>query len=116
MKLPLDHAEDAIPAAILARLKIKPAELVGYTVSRRAWDARKKSAISLIYTLDVEVKDENALLKRLAGDKHVTTAPDVSYKFVAKAPSSLLNRPIVIGTGPCGLLAALTLAQMGFRP
>ncbi len=116
IKLPLDHAEDAIPAATLARLKIKPAELVGFTVSRRAWDARKKSAISLIYTLDVEVKDEKAVLKRLAGDKHVTTAPDVSYKFVAKAPSSLSTRPIVIGTGPCGFMAALTLAQMGFRP
>ena len=116
IKLPLDHAEDALPAAILARLSVEPADLIGYTVFRRAWDARKKSAISLIYTLDVEVRDEKALLKRLSGDKHVSVAPDVSYNFVAKAPSNLTTRPIVIGTGPCGLLAALTLAQMGFRP
>ncbi len=116
IKLPLDHAEDALPAAILARLGIEPADLIGYTIFRRAWDARKKSAISLIYTLDVEVRDEKAVLKRLSGDKHVSVAPDVSYKFVAKAPSQLSSRPIVIGTGPCGLLAALTLAQMGFRP
>lgn len=116
IKLPLDHAEDALPAAIVARLGIKPAVLIGYTIFRRAWDARKKSAISLIYTLDVEVRDEKAVLKSLSGDKHVAIAPDVSYKFVAKAPSHLSSRPIVIGTGPCGLLAALTLAQMGFRP
>jgi uncharacterized FAD-dependent dehydrogenase len=116
IKLPLDHAEDALPAAVLARLGIKPVDLIGYTIFRRAWDARKKSAISLIYTLDVEVRDEKAVLKRLSGDKHVSVAPDVSYKFVTKAPPQLSTRPIVIGTGPCGLLAALTLAQMGFRP
>jgi uncharacterized FAD-dependent dehydrogenase len=116
LRLPLDHADHEIEAALLKRLKLKPAELVGYSVCRRAADARKRTAISLIYTLDVEVRNEAAVLKRFAGDRHVSVAPDVSYRFVTRAPASMRLRPLVIGAGPCGLLAALVLAQMGFRP
>src|ERR1043165_498410 len=115
LKLPLDHAEGALRAALLKRLGIAASELIGFSMFRRGVDARKKSAIALIYTLDVEVKNEAALLKRLKGDRNVTPAPDMDYRFVTRAPASA-PRPVVIGTGPCGLLAALTLAQMGFRP
>ena len=116
LKLPLDHGEHAIAAAVRARLGIGATDLVGYTVFRRAWDARKRSAILLIYTLDVEVRDEAAVLARLAGDRNVSPTPDTSYKLVARAPDTLASRPVVIGAGPCGLFAALILAQMGFRP
>jgi len=115
LKLPLDHAEGAIETALLRRLGIAPGELVGFSVFRRAVDARKRSAIVLIYTLDVAVKNEQALLRRLKGDRNVSVAPDMAYRFVARAPPHAA-RPVVIGTGPCGLLAALVLAQMGFRP
>ena len=116
LKLPLDHAPDALETAIRQRLGIVAVELVGYTVFRRGWDARKRSAISLIYTLDIEVKDEAAVLARLAGDRNIATTPDTSYKHVARAPGNHTPRPLVIGAGPCGLFAALILAQMGFRP
>lgn len=116
IKLPLDHAEGAIAAAICARLGIAPAQLRGHTVFRRGYDARKRGAIALIYTLDVEVADEAALLARHAGDKHVQPTPDTGYRFVTQAPARLEHRPLVIGFGPCGLFAGLILAQMGFRP
>jgi uncharacterized FAD-dependent dehydrogenase len=116
IKLPLDHADDALTAAILKRLEIGADDLLGYTVFRRAHDARKRTAIYLIYSLDVEVKEEAALLGRLAGKAHVSITPDMNYRFVTKAPMNLKLRPIVIGTGPCGLFAGLILAQMGFRP
>ncbi|NBO19442.1 MAG: hypothetical protein EBV03_09505, partial [Proteobacteria bacterium] len=116
IKLPLDHAPDAIQKAALARLRITPAEMLSCTVFRRAHDARKKSAITLIYTLDVEVKDEPAILRRFAKDPQVRPTPDMTYRFVAQAPAQLASRPLVIGAGPCGLFAALILAQMGFRP
>ncbi|MGE0034426.1 MAG: NAD(P)/FAD-dependent oxidoreductase [Xanthobacteraceae bacterium] len=116
LRLPLDHAEDEIEAALLKRLRLKPAELVRCSVFRRAADARKRKAISLIYTLDFEVKNEAALLKRFAGDRHLSAAPDLSYRLVAHAPAAMRTRPVVIGAGPCGLMAALVLAQMGFRP
>lgn len=116
IKLPLDHPTAAIAEAAIARLKIPARDLLSCTVFRRAHDARRKSAITLIYSLDVEVKDEAAVLARFANNHQVKPTPDIDYHFVAKAPANLSKRPIVIGAGPCGLFAALVLAQMGFRP
>jgi len=115
VRLPLDHPEDALRAAILKRLGIPAGELSGYAIFRRAVDARKP-AIVFTYTLDIEVKNEAALLARLKDDRRVTRAPDTTYRFVARAPAGLPSRPVVIGTGPCGYFAGLLLAQMGFRP
>lgn len=116
IKLPLDHAEGALEAAIRAKLGLGKDGLRGFTVFRRGYDARKRGAIALIYTLDVEVADEAAVLRRHADDRHVQPTPDTSYHFVAQAPKDLGQRPIVIGFGPCGLFAGLLLAQMGYRP
>jgi uncharacterized protein len=116
LKLDLDHAEGEIKAALLKRLDLKPQDLLGYSVHRRAVDARKRSAIALTYTLDIEVRNEAALLKRLARDRNVAPAPDEGYRLKARAPAAPASRPVVIGTGPCGLFAGLVLAQMGFRP
>jgi uncharacterized FAD-dependent dehydrogenase len=116
LKLPLDHAKDAIAVAICQRLGIVSADLIGFTIFRRSVDARKKSAISLIYSVDVEMSNEATLLKRFKDDHHVVPTPDATYRFVAQAPAELKSRPVVIGTGPCGLFAGLILAQMGFKP
>jgi len=116
LKLPLGHAGDAIAPAICARLGLDRAELIDYTVARRANDARRKSAISMVYTLDIALRDEAATLARFAGDPNVRPTPDTGYRFVTHAPPGDARRPIVIGTGPCGLFAGLILAQMGFRP
>lgn len=120
VKLPLEHDEAALPAAILARLGIAADELLGFTVFKRSYDARKRSAVVLIYSLHVDVKNEAAVLARLGHDIHLMPAPDTDYKFVAGgeqlAGHTNEPRPIVIGTGPCGLFVALILAQMGLRP
>lgn len=116
INLPLDHSPDAIAEAAIARLRIAPDRLISCTVSRRAHDARKKAAILLVYSLDVEVKDEADVLRRFANDVRVKPAPDIEYRFVAHATDKKFARPLVIGAGPCGLFAALLLAQMGFRP
>ena len=116
IKLPLDHSEDDLKAAILKRLGIAANELISYTLFRRGFDARKPSAILFIYTLDVEVKNGAALLARLQGTPTISPAPDTRYHFVTQAPKNLSERPIIIGTGPCGIFAGLILAQMGFRP
>ncbi|MGZ5999870.1 MAG: NAD(P)/FAD-dependent oxidoreductase [Rhizomicrobium sp.] len=116
IKLPLDHGPDAIRAAVLKRLRIPASELVSVAVFKRAHDARKKSAIIYIYSLDVTLRDEGAVLKRFTGDVHVRPSPDMEYRFVARAPEHIKHRPLVIGAGPCGLFAGLILAQMGFRP
>ncbi len=116
LKLPLDHAADALRPAICQRLGIADGDLIEFSLFRRGYDARKKSAISLIYTVDCTLRDEAAVFKRLAGDRNVSATPDMAYKYVAHAPADLTERPIVIGMGPCGFMAALVLAQMGFRP
>jgi uncharacterized FAD-dependent dehydrogenase len=116
LKLPLDHAPEDLRTAVLARLGLAEAELLEVSVFRRAYDARKKTAIHLIYTLDLVLRDEAAVLRRLAGDRNLGIAPDTGYRLVGHAPAGLARRPVVIGAGPCGLLAGLVLAQMGFRP
>ena len=120
IKLPLDHAPDAIDNAVCKRLKIKPEQLEKVNIFRRGVDARRRDAIALIYTFDVQVTDEETVLKKAGKLRTVTPSPDMSYKPVAKAaadfPSANQTRPIVIGTGPCGLFAALILARMGFKP
>ncbi len=117
LSLPLGHVPDALRLAILARLGIQSDALLGFTVFKRSYDARKKNTeISFVYIIDVEVQDETALLQRFAGDTHVRVAPDTQYYPVAKAPQTLTHRPVIVGFGPCGLFAALILAQMGFRP
>lgn len=117
LALPLDHAPADLEAAVCARLAIAPEQLERVTVVRRGNDARRKNAIKLIYALDVTVTDEAAVLARFAGDQHVRETPDTSYRFPVRAPAGWDGtRPVVIGAGPCGLLAALVLAQMGLKP
>ncbi|WP_211869151.1 NAD(P)/FAD-dependent oxidoreductase [Neoroseomonas terrae] len=120
LKLPLDHPPDALEAAVRARLGLRGDELRAMHIARRAWDARKRSNIILVYSVDIEVADEAALLRHAARDKVLARTlgltPDTTYRHVARAPSGGWKRPVVIGTGPCGLLAALILAEMGFRP
>jgi uncharacterized FAD-dependent dehydrogenase len=116
LKLPLDHSEDELRAAILKRLHLESAHLSGYTVAKRSHDARKRGAILLIYALDIDTPRELELQQRFADDAHVRPTPDTDYQFVAHAPPAQAHRPLVVGFGPCGLFAGLLLAQMGFRP
>ena len=116
IKLPLDHGPDALKGAILKRLRVPAPALKSFAVFKRGADARKRSAILYVYIVDVEVENEADVLKRLKGDPHTAPTPDMEYRFVAHAPERLEKRPVVIGAGPCGLFAALILAQSGFRP
>ena len=117
LNLPLDHPDEALRASILKRLNLRSEQLLAYTVFKRGYDARKKNAdLNFVYTVDIEVQDEAALLARLGGDRNVSIAPDMRYVPVAAAPSQLAHRPLVVGFGPCGIFAALILAQTGFRP
>jgi len=117
LKLPLDHSDDELRAAIVQRLGISDEQLLGFTLFKRSYDARKKnSELLFIYTIDLETSNEDELLRRFEGDGKIGVAPDVSYKFVGQAPADLPARPIVVGFGPCGIFAGLLLAQMGFKP
>ena len=117
LALPLDHPEEALKAAILKRLKIKDSDLNEFTVFKRSYDARKKnSEIKFIYIIDADIKNEDQVQARFEDDHNVKVAPDTHYYPVPNAPENLTERPIVIGFGPCGLFAALILAQAGYKP
>ena len=118
LRLPLGHAEPALRAAIVARLGASDAELTAFTIFKRSYDARKKSAVQLIYTIDCTLRDETVVFARLAGQPHIRPTPDTNYHFIGHAPADwpIDRRPLVVGFGPCGIFAALILAQMGLRP
>jgi uncharacterized protein len=120
LRLPIDHAQEALEAGILKKLAIAPKDLVRFEVFKRSYDARKNSTLTFIYTIDASVRDEAGVLKQHTHDPHVRPSPDTSYHFVITQGNHQSSkshlRPIVIGFGPCGIFAALLLAQMGFKP
>jgi uncharacterized FAD-dependent dehydrogenase len=122
IKLPLHHNDDELRAAIIQKLAITADELLTFSIFKRSYDARKKTSILLIYQIDVNLtKDvESRVLLSSTKNNDVRISPDTSYNFVAQADTNFPNsdqlRPIVIGFGPCGMLAALLLAQMGLKP
>ena len=116
IRLPIEHAAAALPAAVAARLGVEPADIRSLGIFRRSHDARRNSALAFIYSVDVELADEAAVLARLAGDRHLQPTPDMRYRFVGRAPAVPGERPLVVGFGPAGIFAALILAQAGFRP
>ena len=138
LKLPLDHAPEALHALTAKTLGIAPGDITNLTVFKRSFDARK-AALLQVYIVDVELETvrpepveglrqaqpewnapaitlEAALLTQFAGHPHIGPSPDMAYQPVATAPAPMQERPVVVGFGPCGIFAALILAQMGFKP
>ena len=119
LRLPLDHAADELLPAVAARLGISLDDVIEFTLFKRSYDARGKSTqILLSYTVDVVVRHPEAVLQKHLNDKNIGATPDTSYHFVGHANdlSNAKKRPVVIGFGPCGIFAALILAQMGLKP
>ena len=121
LKLPLDHSDDALAAALARRLRLPLEQLHGWTVVKRSVDARNQDAIRLVYSIELELVEDGALLSRLgrrwANDPQLQPAPDSRYQppiLPPRQPAQL--RPVVVGAGPCGYFAALLLAQLGLRP
>lgn len=119
LRLPIEHPPEAIEQAILKRLKVDSKDLIETRIFKRSYDARKNVTLAFIYTVDISIKNEEIILKHFANDPNIRISPDTQYHFVARAPDALdasFLRPVVIGFGPCGIFAALLLAQMGLKP
>ena len=117
LKLPLDHDEHALPALIVKTLGILPGERISHTIYKRSYDARMKKLL-LVYICDVETAPalEASLLKQFEAHPHIRPTPDQAYYPVVQFNAAPAIRPVVVGFGPCGIFAALLLAQMGLKP
>ena len=122
IKLPLDHSSSELQQEVIKKLELKSSELIELSIFKRSYDARKKNSIFLIYSLDVKLtaESETRCLGKFSGKGFLKLSPNMQYKFVADSPAIFpqgkQQRPVIIGFGPCGILAALILAQMGLKP
>ena len=115
---PDTHPLDALRTHAAQALGLADADIAALQVFKRSFDARKRELLA-VYIVDLELADsaqERALLERHAGDPHIQATPDMAWRPVGRAPATLADRPVVVGFGPCGIFAALVLAQMGFKP
>ncbi len=118
LKLALDHTPEDLQALILQNLGMVATELAQWQIFKRSFDARQ-AQVRVVYIVDVALADpaqEGVVLQQHATNPHIQPAPDMGYRLVAHAPADLAVRPVVVGFGPCGIFAALMLAQMGFKP
>ncbi|WP_438464219.1 NAD(P)/FAD-dependent oxidoreductase [Marinomonas sp. PE14-40] len=122
LKLPLNHTQEDLSKAITTLLSIEESQLDSFSIFKRGYDARKKKDIQLVYQLDVSLDEklESNVLAQFSDSNSVKETPNTDYHFVGQAEASFPNdsqhRPIIIGFGPCGMLSALLLAQMGLKP
>ncbi|AMO24239.1 NAD(P)/FAD-dependent oxidoreductase [Ramlibacter solisilvae] len=112
------HPEAPLRAAAAGILRIDEAAIAALQVHKRSFDARKAELFA-VYIVDVALADaerEAALLAAFRGQPHIAATPDMAWAPPVRASATPALRPVVVGFGPCGIFAALVLAQMGLCP
>lgn len=115
LKLPIIHTTEQLAQKIGKTLRLKPEFIIDYKIRKQSIDARRKHDVSYVYTIDVEVREEERVLSRVKGS-HISRAKDVEYQFPPMGENMLRHRPVIIGSGPAGLFCAYLLAEHGFCP
>ncbi len=113
IRMPLDYTEADLYAAAAKKLRIPAEKIKSLKIRRRSVDARKRSMVSFLFSLDIETPQEQQLLKRLANDRDVLAVSETPFIV---SPCRSTERPVVVGFGPAGMFAALILAMAGLRP
>jgi len=115
LKMFIEDDDSRLIDILLKKIRVKRADLLGYKIFKKSVDARKSGLIYFIYTVDVELKDEDSFLKKTR-DKDISVAPDMDYKYVQSGLEKMKSRPIIVGSGPAGLFAGIILSGMGYEP
>jgi uncharacterized protein len=121
-RLPTPHPIEALRQLAAQALGISATDIATLQVFKRSFDARKADLLA-VYIVDLSLFDaptENHLLQQFEQNPHIQPTPDMIWHTPCQAPASFGatqgERPVVVGFGPCGMFAALALAQMGFKP
>ncbi len=117
-RAPVPHPIEPLRKLSCQRLGIEHSDIDSLIVFKRSFDARKKD-IQAVYIVDILLSKEYLeadLLTHFKNHPHIHSSPSMAYTPVTQAGPKLDERPVVVGFGPCGIFAALTLAQMGFKP
>lgn len=115
LKLPCTHTQQELREKIERTLRIRPEELMEYSIEKQSIDARKKPQIFYVYTIHASVLQEQKVLKKVHS-KNITIVEKKVYQFPFHAESIPADRPVIIGSGPAGLFCAYMLAEHGFAP
>ena len=113
--MPFDHEPDALKSQIAESLNIDPEQILNFTIIRRSIDARHKNNIVAVYTIDVEIENQDQL-SAVFSERIALCPPGHMDYQMPKARKNISQRPLIVGSGPCGLFAALLLAQLGHKP
>jgi uncharacterized FAD-dependent dehydrogenase len=127
LKTTLSQDERLLPALIAKTLRIPADQIISHRIVKKSIDSRKKSDICFVYTVDVEVVDEKQVLNALLTSKDAHTQKDIknhririadeAFHYTVPFFSTIPKAPIVVvGSGPCGLFAALALSKAGLSP
>lgn len=119
LKLKVTHSEEELKDKILKTLRISESDLKEYFIQKQSLDARNKPDLIYVYTIDVAVTDEKAVLKKLQKkkqDKNIELCTEKTYVFPEMGTGELLHRPVIVGCGPAGLFCAYFLSEYGYRP
>ena len=114
LKLQIPHTEEALEKKIQKTLHLKKGDSFTYRIHRQSLDARRKPELFYVYTVDVTVSNENAVLKHCKGN--IQKVEEKHYQIPSHGTETLNARPVVIGSGPAGLFCAYLLALEGYRP
>ena len=114
LKLPVDHSREDLEWQAARELKVTREQILGLTVSRKSIDARKKP-VCYVYTVDVELKAEQKVWKRIHS-RNASWIERKEYRFPVSGQEKLSHRPVIVGMGPAGLFCGLMLARAGYRP
>ncbi len=121
-RLPPPHPDAALRQLAAQALGISITDIDTLQVFKRSFDARKAELLA-VFIVDIvlaQPEREAALLAQFEKNPHIQPTPDMTWRAPCHAPDGFGQRegerPVVVGFGPCGMLAALSLAQMGFKP
>ena len=115
LKLRINHTEADLKMKIVKSLHLKEDALLSYRIKKQSIDARKKPELSYVYTVDVSVKNESKVIKKIK-DKNISQVSVKEYQIPESGSEILQNRPVIVGSGPAGLFCAYMLAIKGYAP